>query len=143
MPLQRWGQMDSRPHGTRKRRFAAPSHGAPKSKNPSAPLKTGLNSLGEQHSETMPPHAIGKFFHNIEISETAMTKQLAIEDCVIRFSLNRVDSYPKMKKRKLGRQWRPCQKFGKVCRPIPKPLLRQVRLSKLSSLVLPFPAPRL
>jgi hypothetical protein len=89
--------MDSRPHGTRKRRFAAPSHGAPKSKNPSAPLKTGLNSLGEQHSETMPPHAIGKFFHNIEISETAMTKQLAIEDCVIRFSLNRVDSYPKMK----------------------------------------------
>jgi hypothetical protein len=91
----------------------------------------------------MPPHAIGKFFHNIEISETAMTKQLAIEDCVIRFSLNRVQSYPKMKKQKLVRQWRPCQKFGKVCRPIPKPLLRQVRLSKLSGLVLPFPAPRL
>jgi hypothetical protein len=46
----------------------------------------------------VPPHATGKFFHHVEISETAMTKQLAIEDCVIRFSLNRVDSYPKMKK---------------------------------------------
>ena len=101
MPLQRWGQMDSRPHGTRKRRFAAPGHRAPKSKNPSAPLKTGLIHLDEQYSETVPPHATVKFFHRVEISESAMTMQLAIEDCVIRFPLNRVDSYPKMKKRKL------------------------------------------
>jgi len=48
-----------------------------------------------------------------------MTMQLAIEDCVIRFSLNRVYSYPKMEKRKHQRQWRTRQKFGKVCRPIP------------------------
>jgi len=41
------------------------------------------------------------FFHRVEISEPAMTMQLASEDCVIRFSLNRVGSYPKMKKRKL------------------------------------------
>jgi len=60
-----------------------------------------FNHLDEQYSETVPPHATVKFFHRVEISESAMTMQLAIEDCVIRFPLNRVDSYPKMKKRKL------------------------------------------
>jgi hypothetical protein len=49
----------------------------------------------------VPPHATVKFFHRVDISESAMTVQFAIEDCVIRFSLNRVGSYPKMKKRKL------------------------------------------
>ena len=38
------------------------------------------------------------FFHRVEISEPAMTMQLASEDCVIRFSLNRVGFLPKDEK---------------------------------------------
>jgi hypothetical protein len=101
MPLQRWGQMDSRPHVTRKRRFAAPSHSAPKSKNPSAPLKTGLILMTNNILKQCHRMQLVNFFHHVEISESSMTMQLAIEDCVIKFSLNRVGSYPKMKKRKL------------------------------------------
>ena len=97
MPLQRWGQMDSRPHGTRKRRFVAPGHSAPKSKNPSAPLKTGLILLTNNILKQCHRMQLLYFLHHVEISESAMTMQLAIEDCVIRFSLNRVDSYPNMK----------------------------------------------
>jgi hypothetical protein len=101
MRLQRWGQMDSRPHGTRKRRFAAPGHSAPKSKNPSAPLKTGLILLTNNILKQYHRIQLLYYLHHVEISESAMTMQFAIENCVIRFSLSRVDSYPKMKKRKL------------------------------------------
>jgi hypothetical protein len=63
--------------------------------------KTGLILLTNNILKQYHRMQVLFFLHHVEISGSAMTMQFAIEDFVIRFSLNRVDSYPKMKKRKL------------------------------------------